>query len=110
MERTEAHKLPRIVLNERRRRAVKMRLNGATIAETVAQCELGWSAVIRALQAYERNDWKAVPVPIVGRASGSGRQLTAEQEKRIQQLIKDRTGAQATSVDRLCNRRAAYRC
>jgi hypothetical protein len=35
MEKTEAHKLPRAVLNERRRRAVKMRMSGAAIAETV---------------------------------------------------------------------------
>jgi uncharacterized protein (DUF427 family) len=49
MEKTEAHKLPRAVLNERRCRAVKMRLDGATIAETAGQCELGRSAVIRAM-------------------------------------------------------------
>ena len=91
MERTEAHRLPRVVLNERRRRAVKLRLSGTTIAETVAQCELGRSAVIRAKQAYERGGWKAVAVPIVGRPLGSGRQLTAAQEQRIQRLIQDRT-------------------
>jgi transposase len=91
MEKTEAHKLPRVVLNERRRFAVKLRLNGATIAETVAQCELGRSEEIRAMQAYERAGSKAVAVPIVGRPSGSGRQLTAEQEMKIQQLIQDRT-------------------
>ena len=68
-----------------------MRLSGATITETVLQCELGRSAVIRAMQPCERDGWKAVAVPIVGRPSGSGRQLTAEQEKRIQQLIQDRT-------------------
>ena len=87
MEKTEAHRLPRVVLNERRRRAVKLRLNGATIEETVTQCELGRSAVICAMQAYERGGWKAVAVPIVGRPSGSGRQLSAAQEKKIQQLI-----------------------
>jgi len=91
MEKTEAHRLPRAVLNERRRRSVKLRLSGATIAEAVAQCELGRSAVIRAMQAYERGGWSAVAVPIVGRPVGSGRQLTAEQEKKIQQLIQDRT-------------------
>jgi hypothetical protein len=32
-----------------------------------------------------------VAVAIVGRPSGSGRQLTAEREKKIQQLIQDRT-------------------
>ena len=91
MEKTEAHRLPRVVLNERRRRAVKLSLHGATIAETVVQCELGRSAVIRAVQAYERGGWKAVAVPIVGRPQGSGRMLTADQEKKIQQLIQDRT-------------------
>ena len=51
MEKTEAHRLPRVVLNERRRLAVKLRLNGATIAETVVQCELGRSALICAMLA-----------------------------------------------------------
>jgi transposase len=47
--------------------------------------------VIRAKQAYERGGWKAVAVSIVGRPLGSGRQLTAAQEQRIQGLIQDRT-------------------
>jgi len=106
MEKTEAHKLPRVVLNERRRRAVKLRLSGATIAETVAQCELGRSAVIRAMQAYERDGWKAVAVPIVGRPSGSGRQLTAEQEMKIQQLIQNRTPDQLKLAYALWTRQA----
>jgi transposase len=91
MEKTEGHRLPRVVLNERRRLAVKMRLRGATIAETVAQCELGHCAVIRAMQAYKRGGWSAVAVPIGGRPVGSGRQLTPEQEQKIQRLIQDRT-------------------
>ena len=45
MEKSEAHRLPRVVLNERRRIAVKLRLSGVRIAETVVQCELGRSAV-----------------------------------------------------------------
>jgi hypothetical protein len=57
----------------------------------MAQCELGKSAIIRAMQAYERGGWKAVSIPIVGRPFGSGRQLTAEQEQKIQHLIQDRT-------------------
>ena len=58
MEKTRAHRLPRVVLNERRRRAVKLRLSGATIAETVVLCELSRSAVIRAKRASERAGWK----------------------------------------------------
>jgi hypothetical protein len=41
MEKTEAHKIPRAVLNEHRHHAMKMRLGGTTIAETAGQCELG---------------------------------------------------------------------
>jgi hypothetical protein len=40
MKKTEGHKLPRAVLNERRRRAVKMRMMGAAIAETVRNASL----------------------------------------------------------------------
>ena len=105
MERTEAHRLPRVVLNERRR-AVKLRLSGATIAETMAQCELGRSAIIRAMQAYQRGGWKAVPVPIVGRPMGSGRLLNAEQEKNIQQWIADRTPDQLKLAYALWTRQA----
>ena len=106
MEKTEAHKLPRVVLNERRRRAVKMRLRGATIAATAAQCELGRSAVIRAYQAYERGGWPAVAVGASGRPVGTGRQLTVEQEKKIQRLIQDRTPDQLKLAYALWSRQA----
>lgn len=106
MEKTEGHKLPRVVLNERRRRAVKMRLRGATIAETVAQCELGRSAVIRAMQAYARGSWPGVAVAPSGRPVGSGRMLTQEQERKIQQLIQDRTPDQLKLAYALWTRQA----
>jgi len=54
MNGTEAYRLQRSVLNERRRLAVKFRLSGATIAKTVEHCGLGRSAVIRAMQADHR--------------------------------------------------------
>ena len=93
-------------MNERRRLAVKLRLNGATITETVVQCELGRSAVIRAMQTYDRGGWEAVAVPIVGRPSGSGRLLTAGQEKKIQRLIQDRTPDQLNLAYALWTRQA----
>jgi hypothetical protein len=59
-----------LFFNERRRLAVKLRLNGATIAETVVQYELGRSAMIRAMQACERGGWKAaVPRAYPGSAT-----------------------------------------
>jgi hypothetical protein len=41
MDTTDGRKLAEGVLNERRRRAVKMRPGGATIAETAKLCETG---------------------------------------------------------------------
>ena len=41
MNATDGRKLREAVLNEHRRRAVKMRLGGATIAETTKLCEIG---------------------------------------------------------------------
>jgi len=52
MERLDGRKLSIAALNERRQRAVKMRLSGATIQETVAQCELGRVTVIREWDSY----------------------------------------------------------
>ncbi len=106
LEKTEAHCLPRVVLNERCRGVVKLRLSGVTIAETVAQCELGRSAVIRAMRAYERGGWKAVAVLVVGRPVGSGRMLTAAQETKIQQRIQDRTPDQLKLSHALWTRQA----
>jgi transposase len=76
MERSDGRKLSIEALNERRRRAVKMRLAGATIMGVVEQCELGRSAVIRASQAHARGGWRAVSVTGGGRPTGSGRLLS----------------------------------
>ena len=58
-----------------------MCLSGATILETVAQCELGRVTVIHAMQAYERGGWKVVEVSRPGRQLGSGRVLTPGMEE-----------------------------
>ena len=91
MERSDGRKLSIEALNERRRRAVKMRLAGATIMEAVERCELGRSAVIRAGQAYGRGGWRAVSVSGGGRPTGSGRLLSKAEESEVQWLIRDRT-------------------
>jgi len=106
MERLDGRKLSIAALNERRQRAVKMRLSGATIQETVAQCELGRVTVIHAMQAYERGGWKAVEVSRPGRRLGSGRTLTPEMEKQVQGLIRDRTPDQLKMSYALWTRQA----
>jgi transposase len=106
MEKMDGRKLPIEALNERRRRAVKMRLSGATVKVAAAQCELGRNAVIRASQAYARGGWKAVPVAAGGRPIGSGRRLSEAQESEVQALIRDRTPDQLKMSYALWTRQA----
>jgi hypothetical protein len=46
-------KSPSWVLNERRRRAVKMRLDGTSLKDTAAQCKISRTTVIAAVKAFE---------------------------------------------------------
>ena len=54
MEKIAARKLPGAVLNERCRRAVKLRLAGVSIRETARQCELSTNTVMRSHRAHEQ--------------------------------------------------------
>ena len=89
MDTTDGRKLPESVLNERRRRAVKMRLSGATIAEAAQLCEIGERTVWAATKAYESGGWAAVPVRHGHLPKGTGRALTPEKEREVQRLIRD---------------------
>lgn len=57
-------------LNERRRRAVKVRLDGISLKGTTAQCEMSRTTVIAAVKAYEAGGWKAVDVDRGGPVGG----------------------------------------
>jgi transposase len=89
MDATDGRKLSEAVLNERRRRAVKMRLGGATIAETAKLCEIGERTVWAATKAYQRGGWAAVIVQHGHRPKGAGRLLSSEQEREVQRLFRD---------------------
>src|ERR1039458_3816995 len=91
MEKIDSRGLPDAVLNERRRRAVKLREAGITVRETARQCELSTHTVVEAHKAFRRGGWAQVKVCRSGRPPGSGRQLSADQEREIQRLIQDRT-------------------
>ena len=91
MDKIDSRTLPVAALNERRRRAVKMRLHGVSLKEAAAQGEMSRTTVIAAVKAYRAGGWRAVDVERPGRPEGSGRILTAEQEREVQQLIRDRT-------------------
>lgn len=91
METTNGKRLSPEVLNDRRRRAVKLRLGGMKLVDVAQAVGLARGTIISAMKAYETGGWKAVPVKPRGRSVGDGRTLTAEQEKAIRAMICDRT-------------------
>jgi len=106
LEKIDSRTLPVEALNERRRRAVKMRLDGASLKDTATQCEMSRTTVIAAVKAFEAGGWKAVDVDRGGRPVGSGRTLSAEQERDVQRLIRDRTPDHLKMVYALWTRQA----
>jgi transposase len=77
-----------------------------TVRETARQCELSTHTVVEAHKAFRKGGWSAVKVRRSGRPVGSGRQLSPEQEKKIQYLIADRTPDQLKLVYALWTRQA----
>ena len=106
MERIDSRGLPDAVLNERRRRAVKLREAGVTVRETARQCELSTHTVVAAHKAFRQGGWVAVKVKRTGRPKGSGRLLSADEEKQVQWLIQDRTPDQLKMIYALWTRQA----
>lgn len=91
METTNGKRLSTEVLNDRRRRAVKLRLGGMKLMEVAQVVGLARGTIISATKAYKAGGWKAVAVKPRGRSVGDGRTLNAEQEKAIRGMICDRT-------------------
>lgn len=91
MDTADARNLPLAVLNERRRRAVKLRERGMTLREVTSQVELSVPTVMSAHRAYREGGWAAVDVKPRGRKRGEGRELAPEQEAEICRLICDKT-------------------
>lgn len=98
MEKIDSRRLPEAALNERRRRALKLRNAGVSAQEAARPGELLTHTVVEAHKAFRRGGWNEVSLHRRGRPVGSGRILTADQEKKIQQLIQDRTPDQLKLV------------
>jgi transposase len=106
MEKVDSRKLPVAALNERRRRAVKLREAGTSVRETASQCELSTHTVVDAHKAFRRGGWAAVKIKRPGRPKGSGRKLGSQQEREIQRLIQDHTPDQLKMSFALWTRQA----
>lgn len=65
------------LLNERRLEAVRLRLDGHTVAETATRAGLSAPTVSAAWKAFREGGWTAVPVRPRGRKTGQGGTLDA---------------------------------
>lgn len=106
MEKIDSRKLPEAALNERRRRAVRLRLAGISVRQTALQCELSPVTVVAAHKAYRQGGWHAVKVKHGHRPKGTGRLLSPEREQQIRRLIQDRTPDQLKMSYALWTRQA----
>ena len=93
-------------LAERRRRAVRLREKGVLVNDVARECELSRGTVIAAHKAYRLGGWAEVALKPRGRPTGSGRRLSAEQEREVQKLICDRTPDQMKMPYALWSRKA----
>ena len=75
------------VLNEKRRRAVEMRLAGSSLAAIRRETGLSAPTVISAYKAFVAGGWPAVPVKGLGRRVGQGRRLLPDQEQALREAI-----------------------
>ncbi len=78
MTRQDGRNLPLAALNERRRRAVALRLDGMRLADVAAKTELSTPTIIAAHKAFLAGGWEAVSVAPRGRRAGSGQTLNAD--------------------------------
>ena len=71
-------------LNQRRRRAVELRLSGHSLAQTRAETGLSAPTIIAAYKAFLAGGWPAIAVKGRGRAAGVGRALVPAVERALQ--------------------------
>ncbi len=91
MEKIDARKLPSSALEEKRRQAVRLRKKGLTRAEIGEIVGVHADTVGRWLKSYRDRGAQSLKLNRRGRREGSGRRLGDEQERKIQQLLIDKT-------------------
>lgn len=87
MEKEDARKQSREVLQERRKQVVRLHRKGMQRSVIARYTGLSWSAVDTAIKLYDSGGWTALKAEERGRKEGTGRALSAEQEARVQKLI-----------------------
>ena len=85
--RSDGRTLPLAALNEKRREAVRLRLEGLRTGDVAARTGLSLPTVIGAYKAFLCGGWEAVEARPRGRSHGDGRLLDANQEFTTFRLI-----------------------
>src|SRR5215831_10456336 len=73
-------------LNALRRRAVQLRVDGRSLTQIRLETGLSVPTIIKAFKAFTEGGWHAVDVGARGRPLGTGRAMTAAQERELAQL------------------------
>jgi transposase len=91
METTDMRSLPRDARHERRVQVIRLRKTGLTYDAIAAQTGLSRTGVFDICKRHEDGGAKALRDAVGGRKVGEFRTLTAEQEREVQRLIRDKT-------------------
>lgn len=91
MEKIDARKLPASAIEEKRRQAVQLRKKGLTRAEIGEIVGVHADTVGRWLKSYRDRGAQSLKLNPRGRREGSGRRLDGNQERKIKQLLVDKT-------------------
>ncbi len=76
-----------LTLNERRRRAVQLRLAGRTLQQIRIETGLSAPTVIGAYRLFLSQGWSGVAIHSLGRRSGQRRSLTEGEESELQRVM-----------------------
>jgi len=91
METTDMRSLSREARHERRAQVIRLRKTGLTYDAIAAQTGLSRTGVFDICKRHEDGGAKALRDAVGGRKLGEFRTLTAEQEREVQRLIRDKT-------------------
>lgn len=87
MEKIDTRKLAPEALQERRKQIIRLHKLGHNRNQIAKMCELSHTVVTKVVGLYERGGMAALKLGQRGRRAGESRQLTPEQELRVQRMI-----------------------
>ena len=102
----DARKLPAEVQEEKRKQAIRLHKKGLRYKDIAELVGVHFETIGKWVRIYKAEGIKGVALKVRGRKAGSGRALTADQEKEIQSFITDTTPDQLKLPYALWTRKA----